>query len=143
MTFTLPGFSTVKREGIELTGDFTATVNADLKVGSFEETITVSGVTPLVDVQAVTRQTVLTREMLDLLPTARNIQAAGVLIPGVESARLDVGGNTKLQQPGLSFRGTGATVTRWDGFWLGNVQGSSTGGSTSFYVNDAGAQELI
>jgi hypothetical protein len=143
VTFSLAGFSTVKREGIQLTGDFTATVNADLKVGALEETITVSGASPMVDVQSVTKQTVLTREQLDLLPTARNIQAAGVLIPGVESARLDVGGNTKLQQPGLSFRGTGATVTRWDGFWLGNVQGSSTGGSTSFYVNDAGAQELV
>jgi hypothetical protein len=143
VTFTLVGFSTVKREGIELTGDFTATVNADLKVGALEETITVSGASPMVDIVSVTKQTVLTREQLDLLPTARNIQAAGVLIPGVESARLDVGGNTKLQQPGLSFRGTGATVTRWDGFWLGNVQGSSTGGSTSFYVNDAGAQELV
>ena len=143
VTFTLVGFSTVKREGIELTGDFTATVNGDLKVGALEETITVSGASPMVDIVSVTKQTVLTREQLDLLPTARNIQAAGVLIPGVESARLDVGGNTKLQQPGLSFRGTGATVTRWDGFWLGNVQGSSTGGSTSFYINDAGAQELV
>src|SRR4029453_681058 len=46
VTFTLPGFSTVKREGIELTGAFVATVNADLRVGSIAETITVSGETP-------------------------------------------------------------------------------------------------
>jgi len=51
VTFTLPGFSTVKREGIELSGTFIATVNADLKVGALAETITVSGETPIVDVQ--------------------------------------------------------------------------------------------
>src|SRR5713101_4672716 len=49
VTFTLTGFSTVKREDIELTGAFTATVNADLKVGTVQETITVSGETPIVD----------------------------------------------------------------------------------------------
>ena len=52
VTFTLPGFSTVKRDGIELTGTFVATVNADLKVGALEETITVTGETPIVDVQS-------------------------------------------------------------------------------------------
>src|SRR6266850_7074939 len=43
VTVTLPGFSTVKREGIELTGTFTASVNAEMRVGALEETITVSG----------------------------------------------------------------------------------------------------
>ena len=52
VTFTLPGFNTVKREGIELTGSFTATVNADLQVGALEETITVTGESPIVDVQS-------------------------------------------------------------------------------------------
>ena len=49
VTFTLSGFNTVKRDGIELTGDFTAPVNAELKVGAIEETITVSGASPLID----------------------------------------------------------------------------------------------
>src|SRR6266508_4629691 len=52
VTFTLTGFSAVKREGIELAGTFVATVNADLRVGSLEETITVTGETPVVDVQS-------------------------------------------------------------------------------------------
>ena len=60
VTFTLPGFSTVKREGIELTASFTATVNADLRVGDLEETITVSGQSPVVDVQNVVQQRVMT-----------------------------------------------------------------------------------
>src|SRR5216117_2363882 len=58
VTFTLPGFSTVRREGIELTGSFTAAVNAELRVGAVEETITVSGEAPTVDVRnARTQQT--------------------------------------------------------------------------------------
>ena len=107
-----------------------------------------SGASPLVDVQSTTKQTVLTREVLDTLPTPRSIQAAGVLIPGVTMSATvgggrDVGGSTKLQQPALTFHGNGQTIQRWDGFWLSNVQGSGTGGATSFYVNDSGAQELV
>src|SRR3954453_4322217 len=40
VTFTLPGFAAVRREGVELAANFTATVNAELKVGGIEETIT-------------------------------------------------------------------------------------------------------
>src|SRR5712691_5476951 len=59
LTFTLPGFNTVKREGIELSGNFVATINTELKVGAREETITVTGETPIVDVQSArTQQTV-------------------------------------------------------------------------------------
>ena len=57
-TFTLTGFGTVKREGVTLASDFTGTVNAQLQVGSLEETITVSGQTPLVDVQSAARTVV-------------------------------------------------------------------------------------
>src|SRR5262249_73252 len=148
VTFTLTGFSTVKREGIELTGDFTATVNGDLKVGTLEEAVTVAGTTPLVDVQSLTKETVLTRAVLDALPTAHTIIATGVLLPGVTMAppvagRRHVVGNTMLQQPGLNFRGPTGNIQRWDGFHLGNLAGANTGGGTSFYVNDASAQELV
>ena len=68
VSFTLAGFSMVKRDGIELTSGFTAAVNADLRVGSLEETITVSGASPVVDTQNVRSQTVLTREVLDTIP---------------------------------------------------------------------------
>lgn len=142
VTFALTGFNTVRREGIVLTTDFTANVDAELKVGALEETITVSGQSPLVDVQTVAKQTVLTREVLDALPTARTIQAAGALIPGVTgTAGRDVGGTTMLQQSAINFR-QGALIQLWDGFWLSNVQGRGAGGATSFYVNATGAQEL-
>src|SRR5262249_27907357 len=59
VTFTLPGFSTVVREGVELTGSFVASINAEMRVGTLEEPITVTGETPVVDVQSVARQRVL------------------------------------------------------------------------------------
>jgi hypothetical protein len=63
VTFTLPGFSSVKREGIELTGSFVATVNGDLKVGTLEETITVTGETPIVDVQSAKVQQTVSKDI--------------------------------------------------------------------------------
>jgi Carboxypeptidase regulatory-like domain len=148
VTFSLPGFARVQRTGIELTTDFTANVNAELKVGGIEETITVSGASPLVDVQSVSTQRVITRDVIDALPTGHNIQAAAVLIPGVTSSGgatsggRDVGGNTMLQQATPNFHGSTQSMQLWAGYWLSNVQGSGTGGATSFYVNDSGTQEL-
>ena len=83
VTFTLPGFNAVKREGIKLAGSFTATVNADLRVGALEETITVTGETPTVDVQSATQQKVMNREIIDAIPAGRTPYHLGVLIPGV------------------------------------------------------------
>ena len=108
VTFTLPGFSVVKREGVELTSDFTATINADMKVGALEETITVSAESPVVDVQNITTRTVMTRDVLDSIPTGRNIQAVGIMIPGTAisvggggALSRDVGGSGNLQQSPL------------------------------------------
>src|SRR5437867_2785320 len=91
VTFTLPGFSIVKRDGIELTTGFTATVNAELKVGSLEETITVSGASPVVDTQNVRTQNVLSRDVLDALPSSQSVLALGALTVGV-SQTLGIGG---------------------------------------------------
>src|SRR5204862_1906139 len=82
VTFTLSGFSAVKREGVELPPNFTATVNADMRVGAVEETITVSGASPVVDVQTAARTQVLNSELLMALPTARNFQTAALALPG-------------------------------------------------------------
>src|SRR6266513_1793743 len=83
VTFSLTGFSGVKREGIELSGTFVATVNADLKVGALQETITVTGETPTVDVQSVVRQRVMTTETMEELPVNRMPAFIASLIPGV------------------------------------------------------------
>ena len=65
VTFTLAGFRSVRREGVELPAAFTATVSADLEVGAIAESVTVSGAAPLIDVQNVTSNQVLSREVLD------------------------------------------------------------------------------
>jgi hypothetical protein len=83
VTFTLGGFSTVRREGVEVTGTFTATVDADLRVGSVEETVTVSGETPLVDVQSATQQRVISDEVVEAIPSGRMPSSFVVLIPGI------------------------------------------------------------
>src|SRR3989442_15597334 len=62
VTFTLAGFAAMRREGIELTGSFVVTVNVELRVGALEETVTVTGETPVVDVQSTVRQRVLNQE---------------------------------------------------------------------------------
>lgn len=109
VTFTLPGFSTVKREGIELTGTFVATVNAELRVGALEETITVTGESPIVDVQSTARQRVLTQEVLEVLPSGRTLAALGGLTVGVTGANQDVGGNLGdgVSAGGVRVRGVG------------------------------------
>src|SRR5712672_2265428 len=75
VTFTLPGFSTFKREGIELSTGFTAAINAEMKVGGLEESVTVTGASPVVDVQNVRTQNVLSRNVIDSLPNNKTIPA--------------------------------------------------------------------
>src|SRR5215475_8141710 len=81
VTFTLTGFSTVKRDGIELTGSFTANINADMKVGALEETITVSGETPIVDTQSVRRQVTISNDVITSMPAAKSYAGIMMLIP--------------------------------------------------------------
>jgi hypothetical protein len=99
VTFTLTGFNTVRREGIELSGTFVATVNAELRVGALEETITVTGAAPVVDTQSARQQQVLDRDIVRDIPTSRNYFALAVLVPGMTTSQRDVGG-TNLNQAG-------------------------------------------
>ncbi|MBM3820060.1 MAG: TonB-dependent receptor [Acidimicrobiia bacterium] len=108
VTFTLPGFNTFKRDGIELTGSLTAVVDAELRVGALEETITVTGEAPLVDVQSVTKQAVLSSEIVNAIPSGRNYYTLGVLIPGVNSSSNDVGGNLGDTMGSLTAHGSKA-----------------------------------
>ena len=85
VTFALPGFSAVKREGIELSGNFVATVNADLRVGALEETVTVTGETPIVDVQSARTQQIISRDVSRAIPSSRNALGLQALIPGMSA----------------------------------------------------------
>jgi hypothetical protein len=132
VTFTLPGFSTVKREGIELTGSFVATVNAELRVGALEETITVSGETPIVDVQSTTRQSVLDRELINAIPSGRNPTFLAALLPSVTVANPDVGGinGQSFSSAGeVSAHGNSDVRTQVNGVSVHSAQGSGATGA--------------
>ena len=96
VTFSLEGFSTVKRDGVELPSNFTATINGELKVGSLEETITVSGQSPVVDTSTAVQQQVLSRAVLDSVPTGRSVPTLGAMLPGARLALPDVGGTSGM-----------------------------------------------
>ena len=83
LTFTLPGFATVKRDGVEITGAGVITINQDLKVGDLQETITVTGETPIVDVQSTRRQQVIDDSTINALPATRGYNALVFLVPSV------------------------------------------------------------
>ena len=105
LTFTLTGFTTLTREGLQLNADATLNVNADMKVGSLEETITVSGAAPQVDVQQASRVTNITRDVIDSLPVSRNVMSIGVLAPGVRASSPDIGGSNMTEQVSLRAHG--------------------------------------
>jgi len=90
VTFSLAGFSTVRREGLELAGSTTFTVNADLRVGTLEETITVTGESPIVDVQTAQRQSVVARDVITALPTAGGYSSILSLAPGIVGGSQDI-----------------------------------------------------
>lgn len=94
VTFALPGFSTIRREGIELAGSFVATVNADLRVGEIAETVTVTGESPVVDVQSSRTQQILGSEVLAAIPTGRQYYSITALVPALNTQGHDVGGAT-------------------------------------------------
>ena len=113
VTFTLPGFSRFRREGIALNTGFTATVNAELAVGALEETITVTGASPLVDIQNTRTQTVLTQDVLDALPINKTITGFAVVTLGAVgrvSGGYDVGGNKGENSSMMSMHG----VSGWE-----------------------------
>jgi hypothetical protein len=141
VTFTLPGFSTFKREGIELTTGFTATANAEMTVGSLEETVTVTGASPVVDIQNVRQQRVLTREVLDSLPTNRTLQGFSALTLGTTGASKDVGGNTGDGVSGFGFQGSHASDQRltMEGMLFTGLGGSAN--MRNIVVNQAFVQE--
>lgn len=139
VTFSLPGFSTVRRENLQLPDAFTATINGELRVGSVEETITVSGQAPAVDVQSVAQRTVLTNAVLDTIPSSRFIHGYVSYLPGTSGVTL---GQVAHAARDVSLHGSrpGAFVTEIDGFST-NFMSAQTGVSTSFFVNQAIIQE--
>jgi Carboxypeptidase regulatory-like domain len=145
VTFTLPGFNAVTRTGVELSGSFAAKIDADLRVGAVEETITVTGESPIVDVQNTRRQRVIDSAMIEELPTSRMAFDLAALIPGVSRGNLtaqDVGGTSSTVIGSVTVHGSrgGDQVMLRNG--IETVGQSGTGFSTPVNINPVATQEV-
>ena len=146
VTFTLPGFSTVRREGIELTTGFTASVNAELRIGAVSETITVTGASPVVDTTNVRTQTVVGRAELDSLPLAKSFMGYNSLVPGLkggttEPGSRDVGGLTG-ESPVMPFiHGSDPGLAAMDG--IKNMAINATADRHRLFNNTLTVTEVV
>lgn len=145
LTFTLPGFSTVKRDGIELSGSQTVTISVDLKVGGLEETITVSGETPVVDVQNSTRELVMKNDVIQTLPATR---AAGALLNATPGVFVSTAG-TSLSPAMTSFYAHSSTINSssvaGEGRYAVNgfpVTAARSGGFSSYVYDTVNVDEI-
>jgi hypothetical protein len=139
LTFTLPGFSTVKRDGIELTGSQAVTLPIEMRVGGIQETITVTGETPVVDVQSVRREVVIDTEVIQTIPATRSV--GGLLNV---TAGLTVDNNGIALSPTMTFFSANGGANNEGRMTVnGMTVGAARSGGVSSYVYDAvGIEEV-
>ena len=149
VTVTMPGFGSYKREALALSAGVTANVSADLKVGGLEETVTVTGATPIVDIQSARTQNVMTSETLDSLPSgSRNLMAFAAMTLGAmpsSGGRNDVGGDKGEQATGIILHGGRGDDGRvnWDGMSTNVFFGGGGGQQRTYYFNTVAVQEVV
>ena len=138
VSFEFPGFAPQKHEGIELTSDFVASVDANMQLGTATQSVNVQAEVSGLDVQSSTQQSVLTRAVMDNLPTGRSVFSDGQLIPGMTLSRPDVGGSTGMQAPSLQVHGSssGDVALEVDGMLISQI-----GAAPGIYYNDGMVQE--
>jgi hypothetical protein len=137
LSFTLPGFSTVKRDAIELESNFTATVNAELRLGTLEETVTVSGASPVVDVQTTQQRQVLNRTLLESLPTGDRSYGTNT-VPAITRGA-DVGGSNQMAHNTMGAYG----LIDQQEILIDGMSLLSGRGSPGFYFNVDAAEESV
>ena len=146
VSFSLPGFSTIIREGVELASGFTANIDASMQVGGIEETITVTGASPVVDVQNVRQQTVVSEALLEALPTGtKGLMSVVRLIPGLNSGAAEDGGGAggiyaSNRVQGASIHGKGGSKQTYDGVNTLNLAGT---GNTTYIMNMSTVAEVV
>jgi hypothetical protein len=143
VVFSLTGFSNVRREGVELTGSLTAAINAEMRVGTLAETITVSGETPIVDVQSIRRQATVSGDVISSIPTARGFTGVMLLIPAITTQGTSPA-NVQIT-PGMVVFGTAGGRgnegrLQVDGLGVGAARNG--GGVSGYNADIANAQEV-
>ncbi len=139
LTFELPGFNTVARTGIQLTLGFTATINAELDVATLQETVTVTGASPVIDVSATSVQQNFKLEQLNSIPNGRDMWALLAATPGVMMSRVDVGGNRAGTQTGYTAYGLNGQV-RVSVEGINTTEGT---GGAGFYFDYGSFEEVF
>lgn len=139
ITYELAGFGTVVREGVRVGLGFTATVNTEMRVASLQETVTVTGESPVVDVTATTTATNFGQERLAALPNARDFWTVLAASPAIVVNRIDVGGSAAGTQTGYSAYDTKTDQHRPMVEGIVNTEGT---GAAGFYY-DYGAVEEV
>jgi outer membrane receptor protein involved in Fe transport len=136
--FELAGFRTVRNEGIRISTGFTGTVNAEMKVATLEESVTVTGQSPVVDTSATQVGNTFNAEQLAALPTSRDYFSLLAGSPAVQMNRIDVGGSTNGTQQGFTTYGTAGQVRA-------SIEGINATEATGAFGNypDVGAMEEI
>src|SRR5947199_4237385 len=139
MTFTLPGFSTVKQE-VTVPANVSVPVDAEMKVGAVEETVSVEAALATVDIENVAHPQVLSGTDMDVIPSARNMQSLGSYVPGVHLNTPDVAGSMQVQQTYLTAHGNKAEDATYllDGMLINSIIGD---GRAQNYVDNAIIQE--
>jgi hypothetical protein len=139
MTFELSGFNTLKREGIQITLGFTANVNVELALATLQETVTVSGASPVIDTTATRVQQNFKMEQLQSLPNARDMWALLAVTPGVAMTRFDVGGNRAGTQSGYTAYGFNGQVR----VLIEGINTTEGTGGAGFYFDYASLEEAF
>src|SRR6266852_3106263 len=139
VTFTLPGFSTVKQQ-VTVPANVSVPVDADMKVSSLEETLTVEARVATVDVENVAHPAVLSRADMDAIPSARNMQSLGSYVPGVHLNTPDVAGSMQVQQTYLTAHGNQSQDATYllDGMLVNSIIAD---GRAQNYIDNAIIQE--
>jgi len=135
----LQGFSAAIHDDLRVTVGFTARVDLILKVGALEETITVSGQSPVVDVTNTTASVAFTKEVLDAIPRGRDLQNIFAMAPGVTQAVADVGGSTMAQRQNLSSYGV-LSQPKLQVEGMNITMGADQ--NTAIYFNDSTLEEV-
>src|SRR5436190_1070152 len=131
--YELSGFSTLRREDIRVQVAQTTRLDVELGVGSLQETVTVSGESPVVDVSSTTTQTNISKDLYEAIPTGRNPWVIAGLVPGVITGRLDVGGTEGMHQYNLEAFGSADSQKSFSIDGLKTNWGGGGGGSTMQY----------
>jgi len=136
--FELPGFTTVRNEGIRISTGFTGTVNAELKVATLEESVVVTGQSPVVDTSATQIGNTFDAKQLSALPTSRDYFSLLAGSPAVQMNRIDVGGSTNGTQQGFVTYGTTGQVRA-------SIEGINATEATGAFGNypDVGAMDEV